>query len=155
MNRRLWLARCAPMLFLGCALARSVPFEEPSVRLQEVQVTGIGLSGGTLNLLLAVYNPNGYEIRGTRAELGVELERTDFGQALLEEPLALAAGDTTVVEVPLRFTWEGVGTGARALLRTGSVSYTLRGVLRVNTPIGERPVTVTRGGVVALRDLAR
>lgn len=150
-----WLAPCAPALLLGCALARSVPFAEPSVRLTEVQITGIGTSGGTLNLVLAVHNPNGYQLRGTRADIGVQLERTDFGEATLDRPLVLPAGDTTVVEVPVRFTWEGVGAGARALLRTGSVSYTLRGTLRVDTPLGERPVTLTRGGIVGLRDLVR
>ena len=43
----------------GCATLRSVlSFQEPQIELQEINITGMGLTGGTLDLVFDVYNPN-------------------------------------------------------------------------------------------------
>ena len=57
--------------------------------------------------------------------------------------------------MPLSFTWEGVGAGARALLRKGSVNYGLTGRIVVEAPFGERTVILGTNGTVAVRDLVR
>ena len=137
----------------GCATLGQATFSEPRVSLAEIQLLGLGLSGGTLNLVLSVYNPNRYEITGGRLEAGVALEETEFGSIALERSISLPANDTTLVEVPLRFSWQGVGAGARAFLQRGSVAYVLNGSLIAVTPLGEHAVPVTTTGTVALRDL--
>lgn len=139
----------------GCATLGRIRFQPLDVRLAEVQIMGLGFSGGTLNLVLDVHNPNGYEIRTQRLTADLELEETHFGDATLERDVRLAPEGNTLVDVPLRFTWEGVGAGARALLGMGSVQYRMRGTLHAQTPMGERPVALSRGGTVALRDLVR
>jgi len=135
----------------GCATVRSaLSFEEPEVSLEVIEITGIGLNGGTLDLVLDVFNPNGYDIRGTRVELGLDLEGTHFGDALIERPLALAAEQHSRVVVPVRFEWAGVGAAARALIERQAVAYTLAGAVIVDTPIGDRRVGVSRQGDVPL-----
>lgn len=130
----------------SCSLFRRVSFERPTVDLAAVEVTGIGLTGGSLNLVLAVYNPNRYDLRTARVEIGIDLEDTHFGDALLESAILLPAESHATVDVPLTFTWEGVGAGARALLGRGSVRYALDGRIVADTPVGSRGVDLeTRG----------
>lgn len=139
----------------ACAGAARLVFVEPTVDLTEVRIAGLGLRGGTLNLVVDVDNPNPYDIRGLGLETAVDLDGTAFGEAVWEETWNLAAGERTTVEIPLQFTWEGVGAGARSLLRTGAVPYTLRGTLRISSPLGEHPVGVATSGSVSLRDIVR
>lgn len=142
-------------LAAGCAgLPRSV-FESPTVDLVSVDITGLGLTGGSLQLHMDVYNPNAYEIRSTRLEASIDLEETHFGDVALDRALRLAAGETTRVEVPVSFTWTGVGAGARSLLTSGAVRYLLTGTMLLATPLGDRGVEVRTGGDVSLRDLVR
>jgi len=69
----------------GCATLRNaLSFEEPQIELKQVDITGFGLQGGTLDLVFDVYNPNQYRLRSTRLEVGLELASTDFGEALID-----------------------------------------------------------------------
>jgi LEA14-like dessication related protein len=135
----------------GCATLRSaLSFKEPELALERIEITGLGMTGGTFDLVLDVYNPNEFEIRGTRMELGLDLEGTHFGDALLERPLALSQQAHSRVVVPVRFEWAGVGAAARALVTRQSVGYKLSGAFLVDTPVGERRVGVDRTGDVPL-----
>src|SRR6266550_9517513 len=93
----------------GCATLRNaLNFEEPQIQLQEIHVTGMGFSGGTLDLVFDVYNPNQYRLRSTRLDVGLELASTDFGDALIDKPLDLSPQNHSRVVMPVRFTWAGV-----------------------------------------------
>ncbi len=137
----------------ACATVRGLSFREPDFQLTQINVTGLGLSGGTLDLVFDVYNPNKYRVRSTRVEVSVALEQRHFGDALLERPLDLSPENHSQVVVPVRFEWAGVGTGARALLTKQSVGYGLSGTLIVNTPLGDRSLTLRGSGDVPLRKL--
>src|SRR5207249_8891705 len=56
----------AVVLLAACATLRNLAFTEPDLQLQEIDVTGIGFTGGTFDLVFDVYNPNDYRIRSTR-----------------------------------------------------------------------------------------
>lgn len=140
---------------VGCATLQRVRFDPPTVELTEVAVTGLGLSGGSLELLLDVYNPNAYTLRTTGVQTTLTLEETQFGDARLDRPLEIAGRSRVAVRVPMTFTWEGVGAGARALISRGSVRYRLGGQLFADTPIGSRTVQLAGGGTVTVRDLVR
>lgn len=153
-------ARAALILALSalagaCALAGRMRFERPTVELAQVRVTGIGLTGGTLDLLFDVYNPNTYTLQTTRMDVTLALEETPFGDVAMERAVELPREAATQITIPLRFTWEGVGAGARALITRGSVRYRLEGRMLVGTPVGERTVSIAREDVASLRDLTR
>jgi LEA14-like dessication related protein len=140
----------------SCATLRhALRFEEPQIALQEINVTGLGLSGGTLDLVFDVYNPNAYRLRSTRLELGLELAGTDFGEALIDKPLDLSPENHSRVLMPVRFTWAGVGAAARSLFQAQELPYGLTGAVLVETPIGERRVELKSSGKVPLRKLIR
>jgi LEA14-like dessication related protein len=128
-------------------------FKEPEVSLQEIDITGIGLTGGTFDLVFDVFNPNDYRIRSTRLEVGVDLEGTHFGDALLDRPLDLSPTNHSRVVVPVRFEWAGVGAGAKALFARQAVAYGITGRVFVDTPLGEKTVVLHGTGNVPLRKL--
>jgi LEA14-like dessication related protein len=142
-------------LALGCATIGRLAFSEPQLDLQEIDITGIGLTGGTFDLVFDVYNPNDYRLRSTRLDVGIDLEGSHFGDALLERPLDLSPQNHSRVVVPVRFEWAGVGAGAKALLTRQALAYAVTSRVILDTPLGERTATLTGRGNVPLRKLLK
>lgn len=143
------------LVLTGCATLGRIAFQEPDVTLQEIDVTGIGLTGGTFDLVFDVWNPNDYRLTSTRLEVGIDLEGTHFGDALLDRPLDLSPTNHSRVVVPVRFEWAGLGAGAKALVTRRAVGYALTGRVFLDTPIGTKTVGVTGQGNVPLMKLLR
>jgi LEA14-like dessication related protein len=144
----------ALLLVTGCATLRSaLSFQEPQVDLQEINITGMGLTGGTLDLVFDVYNPNDYRLRSTRLEMGVDLEGTHFGDALIDRPLDLSPTNHSRVVMPVRFEWAGVGAAARGLLTRQALQYVVKGAVLLDTPLGEKRVQLSGAGNVPLKTL--
>ena len=143
------------LIFVACACATlgKLYFQEPQIQLQEINVTGIGISGGTMDLVFDIYNPNDYRIRSTRIEVALDLENTHFGDAYLERPLDLSPTNHSRVVVPTRFEWAGVGAGARALFTKQAINYALTGRVVLETPLGDKRVGLTGRGQVPLKKL--
>jgi LEA14-like dessication related protein len=143
------------LVSLSCATLGRLAFTEPDVALQEIDITGIGLTGGTFDLVFDVYNPNDYRIRSTRLEVGIDLQGTHFGDALLDRPLDLSPTHHSRVVVPVRFEWAGIGAGAKALVTRQSVAYGITGAVLLETPLGDQRVALTGTGTVPLRKLLK
>ncbi len=142
------------VLLGGCATLRSVlNFQEPQIELQEINITGMGLTGGTLDLVFDVYNPNDYRLRSTRLEVGLDLEGKHFGDALIDRPLDLSPTNHSRVVMPVRFEWAGVGAAARGLLTRQALKYGVTGAVLLDTPIGEKRVQLHGSGDVPLKKL--
>ena len=140
-------------LSLACATLGRLSFTEPEVALQEIAVTGVGLTGGTFDLVFDVYNPNEYSLRSTRLEVDLSLASTYFGQALIDKPLDLSQQNHSRVVMPVRYTWAGVGAAARSLLQSQELPYGITGAVILDTPLGERRVQLKSTGNVPLRKL--
>ncbi len=138
----------------ACATLRNaLQFQKPDVVLQEINITGLGLQGGTLDLVFDVYNPNQYRLRSTRLDVSLALAGTDFGEALIDKPLDFSPANHSRVVMPVRFSWAGVGAAARSLLQSQELPYGITGAVLLDTPLGERRVQVTGKGTVPLRKL--
>src|ERR1051326_2835705 len=138
-----------------CAPLGRLSFTEPDVTLQEIDVTGVGLTGGTFDLVFDVWNPNDYRLRSTRLEVGIDLEGTHFGDALLDRPLDLSPTNHNRVVVPVRFAWAGIGAGAKALLTRRALAYGVTGRVFLDTPLGTKTVGLTGTGNVPLMKLLK
>jgi len=147
------LALLAGVVTACATLRNALNFESPQIELQQINVTGMGLSGGTLDLVFDVYNPNQYRLRSTRLEVGLELASTDFGKALIDKPLDLSPQNHSRVVMLVRFTWAGVGAAARSLLQSQELPYGITGAVMLDTPLGERRVQLSSKGNVPLRKL--
>src|SRR2546426_11563601 len=151
--RRVAAALLAVTLSSCATLRNALTFEKPQIDLQAINVTGLGMSGGTLDLVFDVYNPNQYRLRSTRLEVGLELANTDFGEALIDKPLDLSPENHSRVVMPVRFTWAGVGAAARSLLQSQELPYGITGAVILDTPLGERRVQLNSKGNVPMRKL--
>lgn len=133
------------VLLAGCAGLQDL-FKEPDVRLQRVVVQNLGLTGGTLNLIVGVYNPNPFDVQGTKLNLGLDVEQSHVGDVVYDSDFQTQKGDTTVLTLPLTFAWSGVAGAVRTALDAGDLPYTINGRLSVATPIGPRDVTFSHQG---------
>jgi LEA14-like dessication related protein len=150
-----WSSAALAVVLSSCATLGKLHFQEPDVRLERIDVTGLTFSGGTLDLVFDVFNPNDYRIRSTRMEVDLELEGTHFGTALIDRPLDLSPANHSRVILPTRFEWAGLGAGARALLTKQAVGYGVVGKVTLDTPLGDKTVALKGEGNVPLGKLVR
>ena len=149
--RRFALAGLA-VVTIGCASVARAVFREPVVSYRDAQITGLGLTGGTIEVALDIYNPNSFALNGTGITYRIAVDSVPFGNGNLSEQFTVQQGDTTTVRLPLEFNYAGVGQAGRQLIQTGSVQYTVSGEITVGTPLGSftRPYS-GRGRLTAPR----
>ena len=136
----------------ACASVGRAVFREPVVTYKDAVITGLGLSGGTLEVVLSIYNPNSFRLDGTGLTYRIAVDSVPFGNGSLSDRFAVQEGDSTTVRLPLSFSYAGVGQAGRQLIQTGSVQYTVSGDITVGTPIGSftRPYS-GRGKLTTIR----
>jgi LEA14-like dessication related protein len=129
----------------ACASLGMAGFREPIVSFKDVKVRGLGLSGGSLDAYLSIYNPNGFTLNATRLTYNVMVGQNQLGTGALSSAFAVQSGDSTTVRIPIDFTYAGIGTAATQMMQQGSVPYTITGDVTVGTPLGSftRPYTGT------------
>ena len=120
----------------GCATLGRATFAEPLVELRDVRIVGLGIDGGNVDVVLSVYNPNRYSLDATRMTYRLDVDSVQLGNGALDSRFVVPSGDTSMVRLPIRFTYRGLGEAGRQLLSTGSVNYRVRGDFTVVTPIG-------------------
>jgi Late embryogenesis abundant protein len=109
---------------------------QPSVRVHHLAVRNIGLSGGTLDVVMAFHNPNRIVLKGAGLSAALDIEGNHFGDLALTDPFSLAGRDTTLLTLPLTFRWSGLASAARAVLDYGAVNYGITGKFSIATPVG-------------------
>ena len=148
----LWLA----FVLTACA---SAIYQQPRVTLENVHIAGLGLRGGTLVVNLEVTNPNRFALNAEQLEYQVEISDresaadstwVDLTSGVYDEPFSVAAGATEMVEIPIEFSYSGLGGAASSLMRAGTFSYRATGTVDVRTPLGRYEVPFRRGGMVSL-----
>ena len=130
----------------GCSTIGRQIFKQPAVELQDVRLTGLGIAGGNLDVVLRVYNPNAYRLDATRMHYQVNVDSIPVADGELTDRNQFQSGDTTTVHIPVQFTYAGVGAAGRQLMQTGSVKYIVLGDLTVDTPIGSHTFPFTASG---------
>ncbi len=138
------------VLLSACASFGVPQFKDPDIQLNSIVIRGIGLTGGTLDLMLNVTNPNSFDLKGTKLDLGLDVEGTHFGDVQLNDAFNLPKGQLTTVVVPMTFNWAGVGAAARSAMNYGTVKYDVKGTAGLQTPWGIEQVPFKRSGSVAV-----
>jgi LEA14-like dessication related protein len=132
----------AALALAGCAtLARQV-LQNPVVNLRDVNVRGIGLTGGSLDVILSVYNPNNFRLDATRMTYRLFVgDSLSLANGEITTLTTVQATDSTILSVPVSFTYAGLGAAARQIFNTGSVNYRVAGEVTVGAA-GIRDITV-------------
>ncbi len=121
----------------GCKTVGRQMLQEPVVTLRDVKLVGVGATGGTLDILLNVYNPNNFRLDGSRITYQVFADSVAVGGGSLDQRFTVQNADSAQMRLPLTFTYAGLGAAARQLQNQGSVNYRVTGEIEVATPIGK------------------
>lgn len=132
----------------GCATIGLPRLLQPDVQVRTIRLDGLTINGGSLDVVLGVYNPNHINLDASRVTYQLFVDSIPFGNGAVDTRTTLNAGDTTVVTLPLDFTWTGVGTAGREILNTGTLPYRLTGDLTVGSGIGNFTFRYDRSGRV-------
>lgn len=135
-RRALVVALAVAIAATGCARFVRSAFQNPVVELKDVRVKAIGLQGGSLDVVLDVYNPNGYRIDASRVRYTVFAESMQVAAGEVNTPVTLAKRGTSRVALPVSFSMRELTQAAGILLQRGSVDYTVQGDVTVATPFG-------------------
>jgi len=130
------VAGAALVASTACASLGRASFKEPVVTFKDAKITGLGATGGSLEIVLDVYNPNQFRLEGQKVTYKVVVDSTDVGEGAYTTRFGVDEGATSEVRLPLTFSYLGLGTAGRALMRTGTVQYRVLGDFTVSTPLG-------------------
>jgi LEA14-like dessication related protein len=136
MRRRTALAAFAALALAGCASLGLGSFREPVVRFNDAKIRGLGLSGGSVDVVLSFYNPNRFDLNATRLTYRLMVEERELGTGALNQAFRVGDNDSTYVTIPVDFTYAGLGSAGRQLLQTGTINYRVIGDFTVDTPLG-------------------
>ena len=130
------VATLAALTASGCSSFGRAAFKEPVVTLKEFVVTGLGLTGGSVDVVLSVYNPNSYKLDALSMTYRVDVDSVQLGDGTLDGRFVVPSGDSSTVRLPVRFTYAGLGVAGRSLITAGTINYRVRGDFTVATPVG-------------------
>lgn len=156
--RRSALQAALLLLVLAVASCGRV-FRQPEVALEGVRLGSVGLTGGQLLVNLRVTNPNPFSLRAQMLRYTLQLDRAgesgdtswvDFASGEYDRGFSVGGGQTSTVEIPVEFTYSGLGSAGLSLIRSGTFNYRARGTVDVDTPLGLRQVPFSRRGVMSL-----
>jgi LEA14-like dessication related protein len=136
MNRRSWTAAFATVMLAGCASLGLGGFKEPLVHFNDAKIRGLGLSGGSVDVVLSIYNPNGFNLNASQLTYRLLVEDKELGTGRLANAFRVGSNDSTYVTIPVDFTYAGLGAAGRQLLQQGSINYRVIGDFTVDTPLG-------------------
>ena len=146
MRKKILIAAMAAVAVGGCATLGVGGFKQPLVNFSDVKIRGLGLSGGSLDIVLSVYNPNGFNLNATRLTYKLMAEDKDLANGVLDHAFRVRDKDSTFVTIPVDFTYAALGAAGRQLLEKGSVNYRVIGDITVDTQLGNFTVPYDRTG---------
>jgi LEA14-like dessication related protein len=146
--KKTFVILAAGLTLLGAAACASLgrgTFQEPVVTFRDLQLQGVGLTGGTLDVILGVYNPNRFDLSGTRLTYRLLVDTTAIGEGVYSEKFTVQHGDTTVIRLPVSLSYSGLSAAGKQLMGKGSVDYRVMGDVTVSTALGDftRPYSQT------------
>jgi LEA14-like dessication related protein len=150
MTGRMRLARAAAVSLMlaglgACAALARQAFATPVVEVKDVKVTGIGLQGGSLDVILDVYNPNEYRLDATGISYRVWVDSNEVANGMIERLVTLTEKGRSDIVVPVDFTFAAVQKALAEFTRRGYVDYRVTGEFSMVTPFGKmtRPYSGT------------
>lgn len=151
--------RAVFVMVLLAAASCTPTFRQPEIAVDGVRLGSIGLQGGLLLVNVRVTNPNSFGLSANGLRYDLALDRApapndtswmDFASGTYDRPFSVGARQTSTVEIPVSFTFAGLGSAGMSLIRSGTFDYRARGTVDVNTPIGVRTVPFAKRGVMTL-----
>lgn len=144
-----------PLVVLLLLPACAAVFEQPEVELAGIRLAGLGISGGTVVVRLNVANPNGYALDASGLTYDVDLQTRDgddwlnLADGTFQDAVRVEAHDSASVEIPVAFSYGGLGSALRSLMDYGTVRYRIQGRIAVRSPM-RREIPYNHAGSVTV-----
>jgi len=132
----LGIAMAAVATTAGCKTLARQAFANPVVEVKDVRVKGVGTQGGSLDLVLDVYNPNEYRIDARRISYSVVVDSSEIATGEIERLVTLTDKGHSEIVVPVNFTYAAVQKAVMKFALRGSLDYRVAGQFTMVTPVG-------------------
>ena len=108
----------------------------PRVRVRELSLEGLSLSGADLRLRLGVTNPNAFGLSLQTLDYALRINGELWGSARISEAAELSEGGEREITLPITLDFGAMGRSVRDLiLGRANVAYNLSGTLEVGTTL--------------------
>jgi LEA14-like dessication related protein len=146
----------ASLLLAGCREAAERIFRPPEAELRGVRLGKLGGRGGSLEITLAIRNPNGYRLTATGASYRLLVsDSIEVGHGASTDTVSLGARDSVKVRLPVEVDWAGLQRALRGAAEDGQLSYRIVGDIRTETPLGAYDVPLNARGRAKVPTLFR
>ena len=124
---------------------------KPTVSLEQVRVTGLSFQDVDLNFRVKIDNPNALGVSMAGFGYGVDIEGNSFVQGEQEQPLNIAAGGESFVDVPVKLSFKDLYDTYRSLQDADSTSYAFRMNLKFDlNELGQQSIPFETEGYLPL-----
>ncbi|GJG86169.1 hypothetical protein tb265_13500 [Gemmatimonadetes bacterium T265] len=140
----------------GCRAAVDRAFQRPTVTFSGATLRGVSPTGGTIDVVAVVHNPNPYPLRAARVRYHLlTADSAEVGGGEATDSLAVAARDSATLVLPVTVPLAGLlraGVGVLSgAATTGDAEYRVLGdVVLAHTPVGDVTVPLDVRGRAAL-----
>jgi LEA14-like dessication related protein len=136
-------------LFLSGCLGRLIA--RPTVTLQEVQITGLSLTGATLTFRLGLENPNGFGVTVTALSYSIYLNDRPLAKGEATDPIPINRRSVAQISLPLKTSFQELEKGLKSLIGSGAVAYRIEGSLAARSFFGRLEIPYSRTGTIELK----
>ncbi len=136
------------MMVAGATSCRTLgrqAMANPVVEVKDVVVRGIGAQGGSLDVILNVYNPNEFRMDATKISYELVVDSIRVANGEITKLVTLEQRSRSDITVPVNFTYNEIRVVLEQFMARGVVDYLVRGEFTVVTPFGNltRPYSGT------------
>ena len=131
------------------------PMYRPEVSVKEVRLSGVGITGGSMNIDLELRNPNRFRIEAPVIRYQVLVDTVQIGSGVYEGDFSLRGRRSTEVRIPVRFKYSDIGPTGRALLTSGTVEYRIIGDVTAGSSYGPVAGPYDRSGEFSTMSVLR
>ncbi|HET9793821.1 MAG TPA: LEA type 2 family protein [Thermoanaerobaculia bacterium] len=131
-------ARSAAPFATALAAAACLSFRPPTVAFAGVAVSDVTREKATLDVDLAVENPNGYRLGVRRLTYRLSIGGEPAGEGSLDSAVSVPAHGSATVRLPLTLAWAPLRSRALDLALSGGIDYAVEGEVEFTTPLGSR-----------------
>lgn len=120
----------------GCQSMARQAMANPVVEVKDVVVKGMGTQGGSLDVILDVYNPNEFRMDATRITYELWVDSARVADGAINKLVTLAEKGRSEITVPVNFTYNEMRSVLNTFMLKGVVDYQVKGQFTVVTPFG-------------------
>ena len=131
-------ARIAAAAAVALAASACLAFHPPIVTFAGVAVSDVTREKASLEVALAVENPNGYRLGVRRLSYRLTIGGAAAGEGSIDSAVSVPAHGTATVRLPLTLDWALLESRALELAFSGGIDYAVEGQVVFTTPLGSK-----------------